>query len=86
MDISIESYLRNANMHAESTLSGDYKAGNTSATEIEKMNKLIVELENDDSAYNIIDGIINSNCANAIMWIVPVCKKSITNWRCLRED
>lgn len=75
MDISIENYLRHATIHAECTLSGDYKTGNRSATEIERMNKFIVELENDDSAYNIIDEILNSDCTSAIMWIAPVCIK-----------
>ena len=75
MDEFIRKYLNHAIMHAESTLSGDYQAGNTSATEIEKMNQYIAALEDDQVVHNMIDGIIKSNYANATMWIAPVCKK-----------
>lgn len=74
MDVSVEKYLRNATIHAESTLLGNYKNGNASATEIERMNKFIVKLGDKEIAYKFIDEIINSNSPNAIMWIVPVCK------------
>lgn len=40
---------------------------------IEKMNSIILELEDQVTADNIINDIIDSNCANAIMWIAPVC-------------
>lgn len=40
---------------------------------IEKMNNIILELEDQVTADNIINDIIDYNCANAIMWIAPVC-------------
>lgn len=40
---------------------------------IEKMNNIILELEDQVTADSIINDIIDSNCANAIMWIAPVC-------------
>ena len=73
MDVIIEKYLHNAIKHAENTLSGNYKTGNIFPTKIKKLNTFILDLEDEQTAYNIINGIINSNCANAIMWIAPVC-------------
>lgn len=75
MNISVKDYLDNAIMHAESTYTGNYKACNNSASEIEQMNNSIANLLNDEAACDFIDEIIDSNCANAIMWITPVCKK-----------
>lgn len=73
MNVFIKKYLHNAIKHAENTLSGNYKAGNIFATEIRNLNTFILDLEDEQTAYNIINGIISSNCANAIMWIAPVC-------------
>lgn len=73
MDAFAKKYLHNAVKHAESTLSGNYKSGNNFAKKIEKMNSIILELEDQVTADNIINDIIDSNCANAIMWIAPVC-------------
>lgn len=73
MDEFTKKYLHNAVKHAESTLSGNYKSGNYFAKKLEKMNSIIFELEDQVTANNIINGIIDSNCANAIMWIAPVC-------------
>ncbi len=73
MDVFTEKYLHNAVKHAECTLSGNYKAGKIFATAIEKMNHYILNLEDQETAYNIISDIIDSNCANAIMWIAPIC-------------
>lgn len=75
MGFSVEKYIQVAITHAENTLTGDYKAGNISASEIEKMNNHIADLDDDEIAYGIIDKIITSDCANAIMWIAPVCKR-----------
>ena len=38
------------------------------------MNNIILELEDQVTADNIINDIIDYNCANAIMWIAPVCE------------
>ena len=73
MDVLTEKYLHNAIKHAESTMSGDYKAGNVFAKKIEKINSIILGLEDRETAYSIINDIIDSNCASAIMWIAPVC-------------
>lgn len=73
MDAFAKRYLHNAVKHAESTLSGNYKSGNNFAKKIEKMNSIILELEDQVTAENIISDIIDSHCANAIMWIAPVC-------------
>lgn len=75
MDNFVENYLRTTADHAECTLQGDYKAGNVRAAEIESMNKYIVELKDNEDAYRLIDGIINSDLPSAIMWITPVCRK-----------
>ena len=61
--------------HAKCTLQGDYKIGNASASEIESMNKYIIELKNNDDACKLVDDIIRTDFPNAIMWITPVCKK-----------
>ena len=75
MDKFVKSYLRYTADHAKCTLQGDYKIGNASASEIESMNKYIIELKNNDDACKLIDDIISTDCPNAIMWITPVCKK-----------
>ena len=58
MDVFTKKYLYNAVKHAESTLSGNYKSGNSFAKKIEKMNSIILELEDQVTA----DNIINCKC------------------------
>lgn len=60
MDAFAKRYLHNAVKHAESTLSGNYKSGNNFAKKIEKMNSIILELEDQVTADNIINDIIET--------------------------
>ena len=45
MDAFVEKYLLHAASHAENTLSGNYRKGNTAATELERMNQCLLKLE-----------------------------------------
>ena len=76
MDAFIKKYLLNAAIHAESTLSGNYRKGNTAATELERMNQYLLKLEDTTAARSLIDEILRSDLPNAIMWIAPVCKET----------
>ena len=75
MDAFVEKYLLHAASHAENTLSGNYRKGNTAATELERMNQYLLKLEDTTAARSHIDEIICSDLPNAVMWIAPVCKE-----------
>lgn len=75
MDAFIKKYLLNAASHAESTLSGNDRKGNTAATELERMNQYLLKLEDTTATRSRIDEILRSDLPNAVMWIAPVCKE-----------
>lgn len=75
MDAFVEKYLLHVASHAENTLSGNYRKGNTAATELERMNQYLLKLEDTTAARSHIDEIICSDLPNAVMWIAPVCKE-----------
>ena len=67
----IARYKKNALIHQECTITGDYRKGNAAAGSIEKINRKLLRIEV-NQAYIFIDEVLNSDIPNAIMWIAPV--------------
>ena len=74
MRINKEKYIQYAEEQQQCVLSGDYKQGNKYANKLIEFNSIIEETEG-DIANSLIDGIINSDKPNAVMWISLVCAK-----------
>lgn len=68
----VTKYLKNATVHQNCTMTGDYKKGNMAARFLGSINNELLK-EEADQTQAFIDEILSSDMPNAIMWIVPVC-------------